>query len=122
MLKTNSINLIFLNKDDIVINSYENEFTQALINIFYNAKDALEKVKNEKYIFIDMKKYDNHFTISIKDNAGGIEPKIIKNIFEPYFTTKHQTQGTGIGLYMTKMIVEKHMQGALEAKNSNLCI
>ncbi|QKF81055.1 ABC transporter substrate-binding protein [Halarcobacter ebronensis] len=118
MLKTNSIELVFLNKEDITINSYENEFTQALINIFYNAKDALEKVEDEKYIFIDIKKSERNITVSIKDNAGGIDEKILKSIFEPYFTTKHKKQGTGIGLYMTQMIIEKHMEGSIEARTT----
>jgi PAS domain S-box-containing protein len=112
------IQIVFEKSEDIIIKSYENEFAQALINIFYNAKDALEKVEGEKFVFIDLKADDNFLYLSIKDNAKGIDETIIKNIFEPYFTTKHQSQGTGIGLYMTQMIIEKHMKGSIEAKNS----
>ncbi|XOB62789.1 ABC transporter substrate-binding protein [Campylobacterota bacterium DY0563] len=119
VLKNNSITVIFEDVDDAVIKSYENEFMQALINIFYNAKDAFERFENEKYIFINLKKENNLFILKIKDNAKGIDETIIKNIFEPYFTTKHQAQGTGIGLYMTQMIVEKHMRGKIEVENVN---
>ncbi len=112
------IQIVFEKSEDVIIKSYENEFAQALINIFYNAKDALEKVEGEKFVFIDLKADDNFLYLSIKDNAKGIDETIIKNIFEPYFTTKHQSQGTGIGLYMTQMIIEKHMKGSIEAKNS----
>ncbi len=117
ILKNNSITVVFENVDDAMIKSYENEFTQALVNIFYNAKDAFEKQEKERYIFIDLQKEKDIFILKIKDNAKGIEESIIKNIFEPYFTTKHQSQGTGIGLYMTQMIVEKHMRGKIEVEN-----
>lgn len=118
VFKNSSISVVFESKEDAIIKSYENEFTQALLNILYNAKDALEKVKDKKYVFIELKREDSFISLSIKDNANGIDEKIIKNIFEPYFTTKHQAQGTGIGLYMTQMIIEKHMKGTIEVKNS----
>jgi len=114
----NSIKMVYQQKDDVLIKSYENEFAQALMNIFSNAKDALEKIKGDRFVFINLKKDDNFFYIDIKDNANGIDEDILKKIFEPYFTTKHQSQGTGIGLYMTKMIIEKHMDGTIEVANS----
>ena len=107
----NSITIITDLKDDIEIEGYENELIQSFINIINNAKDAIkENVKNdEKFIFIDTKKEDSSLIITIKDNGGGISDNIIHRIFEPYFTTKNKTVGTGIGLSMTyKMITERH--------------
>ena len=118
MFKSNGIEIVFDNNDDIFINNYENELAQALVNIFSNSRDAMQKITSEKYIFINLEKEENLVVISIKDNAGGIDEKIISNIFEPYFTTKHQSQGTGIGLYMTHQIIEKHMNGLINVKNS----
>ncbi len=116
-LKNNEIEVIFENKEDVIINNLQNEFIQALINIFYNAKDALNK-KNERFVFINLKKDNNFIKISIKDNGGGVNKNIIEKIFDPYFTTKHQSQGTGIGLYMTHQIIEKHMNGTITVENS----
>ena len=89
------------------------------MNIFVNAKDALRPIAgNEKYIFIDIYKKDNYLIINIKDSAGGIKENIIDKVFEPYFTTKHKFKGTGIGLYMSKLLVERHLNGTLNVKNS----
>lgn len=71
----------------------------------------------EKLIFIDIKKKREKVFITIKDNAGGIKDEIIERVFEPYFTTKHKFQGTGIGLYMTREIIAKHMNGEITVKN-----
>jgi len=105
-------------KKDLIITSNENLLIQALINIINNAKDALQKNINHKYIFIDLEQKDSHVIIRIKDNAGGIPDNIINNIFEPYFTTKHKSQGTGIGLYMTNQILTKHLKSKLYVKNT----
>ena len=119
IFKSNEIKVIFERVDNEYLETYENELAQALVNIFTNAKDAMEKYTSDKYIFINIEKEDNYVNICIKDNAGGIDKNIIANIFEPYFTTKHKTQGTGIGLYMTHQIVEKHMNGLLLVRNVN---
>ena len=79
----------------------------------------LSKIKNEKFIFIDIFREDNKAVIEIKDNAGGIEEEIIEKVCEPYFTTKHQTQGTGIGLFMCKEIINKHMNGQINIINTS---
>ena len=76
------------------------------------------EIKN-KYIFIDIYKEENKVIILIKDNAGGIKENILTRIFEPYFTTKHKSQGTGIGLYMSQEIIINHMNGAISCYNSN---
>ena len=111
------INLIS-NIKSIEISSLENELIQVLMNILVNAKDALRHmVSAEKYIFIDIFQKENQIFIQIKDNAEGIDESIIDKIFEPYFTTKHQFNGTGIGLYMSKLLVEKHLNGTITVRN-----
>ena len=82
------------------------------------SKDALLSQNNdERFIFIDIFKKDDKAIIEINDNAGGIDEEIINKIYEPYFTTKHQSQGTGIGLFMCREIVNKHMNGHIDISN-----
>ena len=102
---------------NVGINSYERELLQVLLNVVNNAKDALSKIEDEKYIFIKIYKTNSHAVIEIKDNAGGIKSDIIERVFEPYFTTKHKSQGTGLGLYMSQEIVTRHIEGTLEVAN-----
>jgi len=97
---------------------YPSELMQVFINIFNNAKDILdEKNLAKKYLLISMSKSSTHVIIKIYDNAGGISKTSLPSIFDPYFTTKHKAQGTGIGLYMSKEMIEKHMKGSLTASN-----
>ena len=106
--------------ENVEVFSFENELIQALINILNNARDELLKVDDEdRYIFIDVYKKETNVIICIKDSAGGIPSEIINRIFEPYFTTKHKAQGTGIGLYMTEEIIVKHLHGELTARNKD---
>jgi signal transduction histidine kinase len=104
--------------EDLFTYTLENELVQCLMNIFNNAHDALMKNKSEKKLIIIKisKKYDN-IIIDIRDNAGGIDNNIIQKVFEPYFTTKHKSQGTGIGLYMTQEIITKHLKGFIKVEN-----
>ena len=117
----NFIHLIDNSKDkDIFINNNENILTQALINIYNNAKDALAEYvddKEKRYFFIDIEQTDDILFIHFKDNAGGIKKNILKQIFDPYFTTKHESIGTGLGLYMTYQIVTKQLNGTIEVQN-----
>jgi two-component system, NtrC family, sensor kinase len=115
--KYNDIEVI-KNIQSVIIDTYENELLQTLINILKNAKDELIKkdVNEKKFIFIDAIKEDTNLIIKIKDNAGGIPANILNRIFEPYFTTKENNGGTGIGLYMSKNIIE-HMGGTLSVSN-----
>ncbi|MGB5791706.1 ATP-binding protein [Poseidonibacter sp.] len=99
--------------------SYENELIQVLLTILNNAKDALEDNLNKKIIFITSEIKDEHLIIKIKDNANVIATNIISNIFDPYFTTQHQRQGTGIGLYIANEIIVKHMRGTITVHNLN---
>ena len=110
---------IIKNIQNITIESIENEFIQVLINILNNAKDALlEKEDGDKLIIINTYKKDNVLCVEIIDNAGGIKEHIIEKIFEPYFTTKHQSVGTGIGLYMSHDIITTHLNGEISVSNN----
>ncbi len=108
---------IIENVQDINLNSLDNELMQILINLLNNARDILETKDIKRVIFVDIYKENNNAIITIKDNAGGVPSGIIDRIFEPYFTTKHQSQGTGIGLYMSKEIAVKHLNATLEVEN-----
>jgi PAS domain S-box-containing protein len=117
-IKGNNIDIVLNLEPQLQLDGYENELTQCLINIFNNAKDALKDADVEnKLIFISTLKQDEHIVIKIKDNAGGIAPNIIDKIFEPYFTTKHQSQGTGLGLHMTYNLIVDGMDGSIQAQN-----
>jgi signal transduction histidine kinase len=118
-LKSNNITLVLDLDEKIQVNGCENELIQCWMNIVNNSKDAfLEKEGSERFIFIKIYETNEQVKISIKDNAGGIEDKIIKKIFEPYFTTKHQSQGTGLGLHMTYNLIVDGMKGSLKVKNT----
>ena len=111
---------IIKNIENIELFTYENELVQALINILNNARDELIKLSNDedKFIFVDINKYgEDKVQIIIKDNAGGIKEENLDKIFEPYFSTKHKSQGTGIGLYMTEEIITKHLDGEIFVEN-----
>ncbi len=110
---------IIQNVEELTVYSYENELLQVIINILNNAKDELLKIENQenRIIFMDLYKSQNSLIIKIKDNAGGIKKDIIDRIFEPYFTTKHKSNGTGIGLYMCEEIIVKHLLGEIKVSN-----
>ncbi|CAM3516034.1 ATP-binding protein [Arcobacter aquimarinus] len=98
-----------------------NELSQVIINLIQNAKDAFKTNGIEdKNILITLKENldQKYLLLEIEDNAGGIKEENLDSIFEPYFTTKHKSQGTGLGLFMSKMIVEKSLEGTLSHKNS----
>ncbi|QKF58547.1 cache domain-containing protein [Aliarcobacter lanthieri] len=105
-------------KKDILLKTFLNEYQQVILNILKNAQDILiEKDIKNPIIKIYAKDNDHNTILFIEDNGGGIlvEPK--NKIFEPYFTTKDKSNGTGIGLYMSKIIVEKNMKGKLKVDN-----
>ena len=128
-IKTHNINVIQDLQEYIIFDGYENELTQCLINIFNNSKDVLiEKEVKNKFLFIstfiDEEKIADENSnlrtkaiIKIKDNAGGIPEDILPKIFEPYFTTKHKSQGTGLGLHMTYNLIVDGMGGTIESSN-----
>ncbi|MFW2568329.1 cache domain-containing protein [Aliarcobacter butzleri] len=108
---------IIKNIEGVEFKSYENELIQALINILNNSRDELIKKDGERFIFVDAFEKDNFINITIKDNAGGVIKENLDKIFEPYFTTKYKSQGTGIGLYMTEEIITKHLNGTICVEN-----
>ena len=120
-IKQYNLTLILDCQKDITIDGYKNELQQCLINIFNNSKDALIENNNinNRYIFISTFVQNNNALIKVKDNAGGIPVNIINKIFEPYFTTKHKSQGTGLGLNMTYNLIVDGMKGNIEVKNNN---
>lgn len=107
---------------DDKIDSYgdPNQLLQAIINILNNARDALKNASGlrERLVFIFTAKEDgDNIVISIKDNAGGIPENILPRIFEPYFTTKEESGGTGLGLYITYTIITKNLKGSIKVEN-----
>ena len=98
----------------------EGELTQVLMNILNNAKDILKENINEDDRWVDIKliSKDNQGIITVEDNGGGIPQDVLPKIFEPYFTTKHQSQGTGLGLHMSYKIVTESLGGVIYASNS----
>ncbi|KJR40200.1 ATP-binding region, ATPase-like domain protein [Candidatus Magnetoovum chiemensis] len=105
---------------------YQNEFKQVILNILNNSNDAILEKRQQNIINsdqdglinIEISNKDANVIVAIDDNGIGIPDNILENIFEPYFTTKADDKGTGIGLYMAKTIIEKNMNGTLSAKNT----
>ncbi len=120
-LYNHHINLInnIDNIEPIKITLIVGELSQVIINLINNAKDILLETKEEDpFIKIDLEYKNDTALITIEDNGGGIPIDVLPNIFDPYFTTKHQSQGTGLGLHMSKDIIEKHLNGKLYAQNT----
>lgn len=110
---------IIKNLENLECNGFENELIQVFLNLLNNSKDAFENTHIEdKYIFIDAYEEKGKIIIFFKDSAGGIPQEVMGKIFDPYFTTKHQSQGTGIGLYMSKQIITNHLEGELSVSNT----
>jgi signal transduction histidine kinase len=122
ILKHNRIKLsVNLEQTKHKILGYPNELSQAIINIISNSKDALiENGIKDKKISVTLKYSRNRAILTIEDNGGGVQDEeVLSKIFDPYFTTKSDKNGAGIGLYMTKIIIEKHMNGKIESINSD---
>jgi PAS domain S-box-containing protein len=115
------IEISFHSEDNLNVESFPNEFGQSIINILNNAKDVLLESCGEytKWIRVEAKRDERgKIRVSIEDNGGGIDALVLPYIFEPYFSTKGVKNGTGLGLYMTKIIVEEHMQGQIHVHNT----
>jgi signal transduction histidine kinase len=117
--KDNSIDVVVDVQEEILTSlGMPSELSQVFLNVLNNARDAtIDNNISQRYVHIHSEQTDKENIIYIQDNAGGIPENIIEKIFDPYFTTKHQSQGTGIGLYMSKDIVEKNMHGTIEVEN-----
>ena len=118
-LDSNGIDLKLECEPSISITTYKSELKQVMINILSNAKDALIDTFKDKKISIKVEAEKEKVTFFFTNNGPQIAPKTLMTIFEPYFTTKELSGGSGLGLYMSKAIVEKHMQGKISAKNVN---
>jgi signal transduction histidine kinase len=120
------VRFLYDKKHIYMVNGFRNEFMQAVLNVINNAKDAIitsqEKglLANDKgEITINVRKESDRILIEIQDNGGGIDERIKERIFEPDFTSKSENMGTGIGLYMSKLIIEDNMSGKLTAENTD---
>ena len=116
---SNSIKLIKEYDENITVKQFKNELTQSLLNIFNNAKDVLiqNNIKH-KLVFLTIKKENNQAIISIKDNGGGVDESVLSHLFKEKVSTKDHDKGTGIGLYMTRQMIEDHMGGTIQVKNA----
>ena len=119
-LANNNIKLDISHENNIEITTFRNEVIQVLLNVINNAKDVIQinEIKNA-LILINVGNDEKMAYFKICDNAGGIPENILPRIFEPYFTTKEEKGGTGLGLYMSKMIIEKHIKGSIKVENIN---
>jgi len=120
-LEKQQIELIIHNEvADLEFMTFKNELIQVILNILGNSKDAFENRKiQKKQITISTELIDEKLSIKIRDNAGGIENSVLPKIFEPYFSTKKEKNGTGLGLYMSMIIVSEHLCGNIEVENSD---
>jgi len=118
-LEENHIKITIENKDLSKLYVYENELMQVVMNIINNARDALlaQNIKNPQ-INISFEENESTQIILIEDNAKGIEENILSQIFDPYFSTKETLEGTGLGLYMSKMIIQKYCEGDIFVHNT----
>lgn len=117
-LKNNNIKLDIIIQKNPELIGYKNEYSQVLINIVNNAKDILvERKINNPHIKISIFEEDNNIITTVEDNGGGIKIEPIKKIFDPFFTYE-KDNGSGIGLFMSKLIIENNMHGKLIAQNT----
>ncbi len=112
LITTNNIEFTFNMQHRYIIEGYKNEFFQVILNLLNNAIEAVleDKIVKPK-ITVTLTETEEYINIAITDNANGISRDIAHKIFEPYFTTKNS--GTGLGLYMSKIIIEEHMKGKI---------
>ena len=118
--KDNNIGFTLVVIDDgLMLDGYQNELSQVVLNLLNNAKDVLmAKGNDDAHVVINIQKDNNAIIIRCCDNGDGVSSEVLPRIFEPYFTTKG-TKGTGLGLYMSKMIVEENMNGNLSVSNTD---
>ncbi len=118
-LASHSIDIEYVFNVNEKVEMYQNEIMQVILNIIKNSEDNfIEKGTENPKIRIETKIMPAHYEIVISDNGGGISPHIIDNIFEPYFSTKDEKNGSGLGLYMSKVMIEEHSGGLLRAENT----
>ncbi len=111
------IDLTHTVEDGIFVSGHLQEFRQVIANILTNAQEAVIRNKGEKKISVKLERKSGDMYLSVQDSGGGVETEILHKIFDPYFSTKFESQGTGIGLYMSKMIIENTMNGSINVSN-----
>lgn len=116
--RSNNIEIEKNLQPDLDCVGYPNEFTQVLLNLMNNSKEAVIRKANEKgKIYVELYHEGSKSVLVVRDNGGGIPEEVQSKIFQPYFTTREDSGGTGIGLYMSKTIIEKNMGGKISFKN-----
>lgn len=119
-LTTRNITLQIDMQENIRLHTYRKELAHILLNLLSNARDAFEnKDIPDKIITIRIYSQEEDVILEIADNAGGINPAIMEKIFEPFFTTKPSGKGTGLGLYMSKKMLQEHFDGSIIVKNTS---
>ncbi|WP_428737515.1 sensor histidine kinase [Sulfurimonas sp.] len=119
-LNFHNISVDFSDECKIELYTFKNELIQVFLNLISNAKDAFTSRKEENTISIRCEIIEDTVEIIVSDNAGGINEEVLPHIFEPYFSTKKEKNGTGLGLYMSQIIVHEHLHGELKVKNTNV--
>ena len=120
LFKLHSIQINYKNESKTQMEIYLNEMVQVFINFAKNSCDAMiERNIENRVINIYTYEKNEKLFIEFEDNAGGIDPKVINKIFDPYFSTKNNKNGTGLGLYMSKTIIEQHSLGKVDVINTN---
>ena len=115
--RMNNVALFTSGKTNITIETYSSELVQILINVLNNAVDAITETNPPvRHIMISCSDNEEHLIMVVEDSGGGIPKEVLPKVFEPYFSTKSKN-GTGLGLYMAKMIIENHIGGKISAKN-----
>lgn len=114
--KHSNISIIVEASEDLQLEGFPNEYSQVLLNLLSNAKEAILEQARPGVVTIRLERRNHQACVTVEDNGGGVPDIVRDKIFEPYFSTK--PMGTGIGLYMSKMIIERNMKGSLEVNNT----
>lgn len=118
-LEARGITVLLVNENNARVNGYRKEFAQVLLNLIQNAKEALlSRQPTAPNLEIICSQKGESALVTVKDNGGGIPAEIMDKIYDPYFTTKFMSQGTGMGLYISKLIIEKHMGGRITVSSN----
>lgn len=119
-LQKHDIKIMIEADEEFQVAGYPNEFSQVLLNLLGNARDVfVERMVSAPVILVRIFAVEGRIVVTVNDNGGGIAPEVIDQVFNPYFTTKDQGTGTGIGLFMSKIIIEQHLGGSLTVDNND---
>lgn len=116
-IKINEVDIRIVEQDKVELFGYASQFSQVLLNIVNNSIDALKNRENERRIKICVRRQGTYAELIIQDNGGGVSEAHLPKLFDPYYSTKNKDAGTGIGLYMTKLIIERNFEGTIKVQN-----